>query len=106
MTLVAYLPATQGGFIWDDDYYVTRRPASSGAGRIRYAVAFVAFVAALASKTVTCTLPAAILVLIWWKRGRLTIRDVAPLTPFFALGVASAFMTSFLEVHQVFAEGS
>ena len=27
-TLLAYLPATHGGFIWDDDVYVTENPCS------------------------------------------------------------------------------
>ena len=36
------------------------------------------FVASLLSKTVTVTLPAALLVLCWWKRGRVTMADVLP----------------------------
>src|ERR1051325_5356323 len=35
--IVAYIPAMRGGFIWDDDYYVTQNPTLttlSGLGRI------------------------------------------------------------------------
>lgn len=48
------------------------------------------FVASLLSKTVTVTFPAALLVLYWWKRGRVTAADVLPLLPFFAVGFAIA----------------
>jgi len=45
-----------------------------------YALAAVLFAMALMTKTVTATLPAALLVVLWWKRGRLHWwRDVAPL---------------------------
>jgi hypothetical protein len=40
------------------------------------------YVAALLAKTVTVTMPAVLLVIYWWKRGRLTWRDVAGLIPF------------------------
>ena len=55
------------------------------------------FLAALLSKTVTITLPAAILLLIWWRRGRLVWRDVWPLLPFFVMGLALSFLTIGLE---------
>jgi len=56
-----------------------REKANVGA----YAVALGLFVLALCSKTVTATLPAALLVIEWWQRGRLSWRrDVLPLVPF------------------------
>ncbi len=52
-----------------------RRPAWYAAGTFLFCLA-------LLSKTVTATLPAALLVVAWWKRGRLSWRgDVAPLSP-------------------------
>ena len=43
-----------------------------------YAVAWLAFLLALGSKTVTATLPAALAVVIWWRRGKLEWRrDIA-----------------------------
>ena len=45
------------------------------------------FVLGLLSKTVTATLPAALLVIFWWQRGRLSWRrDVLPLVPFLRAG--------------------
>jgi tetratricopeptide (TPR) repeat protein len=73
----------------------------------QYFMALGLFVAALLSKTVTATLPAALLVVFWWKRGRLEWkRDVLPLLPWFALGAASGLFTAFVERKFVGAEGA
>jgi tetratricopeptide (TPR) repeat protein len=82
--------------------------ADSGPVRKRrwfYAGALALFVAALLSKTVTCSLPAALLLVLWWKRGRLDKRDILALAPFFAVGVALGLTTAWLEKHHVGAEG-
>jgi tetratricopeptide (TPR) repeat protein len=70
-----------------------------------YALSLGLFVAALLSKTVVSTLPAVILVLYWWKRGRVIPRDVMPLVPFFAIGIGLGLNTAWLERHQVGAVG-
>ena len=57
--------------------------------RLHYGAALVLFVAALLCKTVTGTLPGALLVILWWQRGRLSwSKDVLPLAPWFVLGTA------------------
>ena len=63
------------------------------------------YVFALLSKTVTATLPAAALVIAWWRRGRITRRDVVPALPFFALGAAAGLLTSWMERFHVGASG-
>ncbi|HLN02641.1 MAG TPA: tetratricopeptide repeat protein [Bryobacteraceae bacterium] len=64
------------------------------------------FVLALLSKTVTATLPAALLVIFWWQRGRLDWRrDVRPLLPWFALGTAAGLLTAWVERTFVGAQG-
>jgi len=71
-----------------------------------YAAAAGLFVFALLSKTVTATLPAALLVIFWWKRGRIGWReDVIPLLPFFAVGIAGGLLTAWVERAQIGAEG-
>jgi Flp pilus assembly protein TadD len=63
-----------------------------------YAVALALFVLALASKTVTATLPAALLVVLWWQRGRLAWRrDVQPLVPWLLLGASAGLFTAWVE---------
>jgi protein O-mannosyl-transferase len=72
-----------------------------------YAVALVLFVLGLLSKTVTATLPAALLVIFWWQRGKLSWRrDVWPLVPFFVLGAAAGCFTAWLERALGGAEGA
>lgn len=66
-----------------------------------YPVANACFALALFSKTVACSLPAAILLLIWWKRGRIRKVDLLPLLPMFALGLGMALVTSWVEHRHV-----
>jgi tetratricopeptide (TPR) repeat protein len=55
---------------------------------------------------VTATLPAALLVVFWWKRGRLSWRrDMLPLVPWFVLALASGLFTSWVERKIGGAEG-
>lgn len=65
---------------------------------VHYAIASLLFCLALGTKTVTATLPAALLVVFWWQRGRLDPRrDVAPLAPWFVLGAAAGVVTAWVE---------
>jgi tetratricopeptide (TPR) repeat protein len=71
-----------------------------------YLLATALFVLGLLSKTVTATLPAALLVIFWWQRGRLAWkRDVAPLLPWFVLGVVSGLFTAWVEHNLIGAQG-
>jgi tetratricopeptide (TPR) repeat protein len=68
-------------------------------------LALTLFLCALLSKTMTSTLPVALLLVVWWKRGTVTRRELVPLVPLFALGVVFGALTAWLEVHHVGAEG-
>ncbi len=74
-------------------------------GRGLYALSLGLFLCALLSKTVAATLPAALLVVLWWKRGRVTLRDALPLVPMLVAGAAAGSLTSWLERHHVGAVG-
>ncbi len=76
-----------------------------GRNRRAYALALALFVAALLSKSVTASFPAAMLLIVYWKRGAITRRDVLPLIPFFALGLGMSAVTSWMEKHVVGASG-
>lgn len=78
----------------------TRRPAA-------YGVATAAFVLALLSKSVTATLPPALLVVCWWRRGRIEWRrDVQPLVLWFVLGAAMGLVSAWVERKFIGAEGA
>jgi tetratricopeptide (TPR) repeat protein len=72
-----------------------------------YAMALGLFVLGLLSKTVTATLPGALLVIFWWQRGRLSWKkDALPLVPFFMLGAAAGVFTAWVERTMIGAEGA
>lgn len=70
-----------------------------------YYLALALFILALLSKSVTSSLPAAVLLLIYGFRGRITLRDVWPLVPFFVLGMIAGWNTSQMERDVVGARG-
>ena len=55
--------------------------------RGRYVWALAAYVAGMLSKSVVVTLPVALLIWHWWKRGRVTWNDLLRLAPFFVVGL-------------------
>ena len=70
-----------------------------------YAFSLFLFLCALLSKTVTCSLPAAILLVLWWKRGRICRRDILTLIPYFVVGALFGLTTVWLEKYRVGAQG-
>jgi len=77
-----------------------------GPGRGLYALAFTLFLGALLAKTVTATLPAALLLAGWWARGRIDRREAASLLPFFAAGIAAGLFTAWIESDLLGARGA
>ncbi|MFI5349780.1 MAG: tetratricopeptide repeat protein [Elusimicrobiota bacterium] len=75
-------------------------------GRKYRALSVVLFGAALASKSATATLPAAILLILWWKNGRATRRDFVSVAPMAAMGLGAGLLTSWVERTQVGASGA
>ncbi|HVW21473.1 MAG TPA: tetratricopeptide repeat protein [Opitutaceae bacterium] len=95
-SLIFYLLAAWAYFDFDRD----RR------GR-QYAAASGLFLASILSKSLNATLPGALLVVLWWRRGRLSWRrDVAPLLPWMAAGAADGLFTGWVEKHFLGAQGS
>jgi tetratricopeptide (TPR) repeat protein len=71
-----------------------------------YLVSLTLFLCALLSKATAVPLPAALLVLAWWQRGRIAWRhDVVPLLPFFGLSIASGIVMSWVEWSVIGAQG-
>jgi Flp pilus assembly protein TadD len=91
--------------------YLRFSPPEEGAGPRRaalgwYFVSLLLFVGALLSKTITCSLPAVLVLLLWWKRGRVGPGDLWALAPFFLLGVSLGLFTAWWEKYHVGASGS
>lgn len=70
-----------------------------------YVAALALFALALSAKTMVVTMPAVLLVIYWWKRGRLGLREIAPTLPFFALSIAAGLITVWMELYHVGATG-
>ena len=63
----------------------------------RYGLALLLFAAGLLSKSMVVTLPAALLILQWWKNGRITARDLQRVAPFFL----TALLITALDLYSV-----
>ena len=75
--------------------------------RKAYGLATLWFLLALGSKTTTATLPAALLVVFWWRRGSLSWRrDAWPLLPWFGLGAAAGLFSGWVERTYMGAQGA
>jgi len=104
LSIVFYLITLQAYLSWDTKRYTPgQRPDST---RINYILILALFLCALLSKSVTCSLPAAVLVILWWKHGRLGKADILPTIPLFILGLGMAIVTAVLERHHVGAAGT
>jgi len=78
-----------------------------GRRRSDYAWAAGFFALAVMSKTVTATLPAGLLVALWWKRGRLRWReDAVPLLPWLVFGAAAGAFSGWVERTYIGARGA
>lgn len=52
------------------------------------------------------TLPAALLVILWWRRERIDVqRDLLPLAPWFAIGIPAGLFTAWVERRYIGAQG-
>src|SRR5438105_5242953 len=70
-----------------------------------YVVALLCFVLGLMTKSVIAMLPVALLIALWWKRGRLEWRRDLPLIPFFLVGAIAGLITAGIEQRFVDASG-
>jgi protein O-mannosyl-transferase len=88
LSLLFYLLAARAYLRFDRD---PSRPRT-------YVAATLWFLCALLSKSVTATLPAALMVVSWWRKGRLSLsREGRYLGPWLALAIASGLFTSWVE---------
>ncbi|HCD31656.1 MAG TPA: hypothetical protein DER01_04570 [Phycisphaerales bacterium] len=70
-----------------------------------WCVLLLCYVLALLSKTVTVSLPAALLVMVWWRHGSISKRAIGLMLPLLAIGLALGLHTAHLEKVTVGAVG-
>jgi len=71
-----------------------------------YALSLTLFAAALLSKTVTCTLPVILPILLWWRHGRIRRHEALGLLPMLVLGFGLGLLTVHMERAYVGARGA
>lgn len=70
-----------------------------------YGLALVFYALALFSKTTACTLPAALLLVLWLKGTRIDWRRLAQIVPFVVLGIGMGLVTVWWERHHQGTQG-
>ncbi|MGD8395562.1 MAG: tetratricopeptide repeat protein [Candidatus Eiseniibacteriota bacterium] len=70
-----------------------------------YALSLLLFVLAMTAKTVVCSLPAVIVLVLWWQRV-LDRRHLLQLAPMFLVGAGLGLLTIWMEKHSVQAVGA
>ncbi|PYK82142.1 MAG: hypothetical protein DME41_10625 [Verrucomicrobia bacterium] len=75
--------------------------------RLAYISSLALFILGLLCKTAIAPFSAIIAVVLWWKRGRVRLReDLLPLLPFFVIGVGAGLFTAWLERIFIGAQGT
>jgi tetratricopeptide (TPR) repeat protein len=110
LSLVLYLSALlaygRRVSFWEGDGSSVPRADNVPTYGASYLAAGLLFLGALLAKATALSLPAVVLLICWWKRGRIRWgRDVVPTLPFFALAIASGAVTAWLEKTHVRAVG-
>ncbi len=70
-----------------------------------YGISLFLFICGLLSKTVVCTLPVIVLLILWWKADNLKPKDIKYLIPHFFIGVLLGIFTAWFERHTAGAHG-
>ena len=111
LSLVFYLGALLAYGRFSQFWNTGKKPASGACNSLlwprgAYPLALLLFVAALLAKTTAFSLPAVLLLMCWWKRGRIRWHeDVLPALPFFAVSVTLGLVTAWLEKNHVGSQG-
>ena len=72
---------------------------------IFYILSIISFLLAISSKAATCTLPAVILLIIWWKKNSIKLKDLILVAPFLLFTLIIARITIITEQSTAGARG-
>ena len=90
----------------DAAFWEEKEPAAPRRPGFFYYLALVLFSLALLAKISVFAMPAVLLLIVWWKMGRVRLReDVLPTLPFLALTLSFGYFISHWEKHHVGAQG-
>ena len=103
-SLVWYLLAALAYLRWQQDKE-TRGEGDLGMKSRWYWLATFYFLLAILSKSVTATLPCALMVVAWWRTGRMERSTWVPLVPWVLCGAAMGGLTGWVEHHFIGAYG-
>ena len=86
---------------------VARRATKDGSAlpTPHYLLSLGLFLLALLAKTSVVMMPAVLLLCAWWRRGKISLRDLARSVPFFALSLALGCVTVWFQHHKAIAVG-
>lgn len=70
-----------------------------------YALALLFYTLALLSKTTACTLPAALLLILWWEKKPISRQRLMQIAPFVALGIGMGLVTIWWERYHQGTQG-
>ena len=95
LSLLCYLLAAERWIRWHDEQ-----------SNRSYLIGSLWLLGALWSKTVVASLPAALLIVIWWRDGKITKRATVGAIPWFVVGAALGCFTVYLEATHVGASNA
>ena len=73
------------------------QPSRSGRGRLFYVLSLFFYLLALLSKTTACTLPAALILILWLRHIRVDLRRWVQVIPYLLLGLAAGLLSIWWE---------
>jgi protein O-mannosyl-transferase len=84
---------------------ISKKKASQKINGLFYVFSIISFLLAILSKAATCTLPAVILLIIWWKKDSIKLKDILWVTPFLLLALLMARLIIIVEKISAGAKG-
>jgi Flp pilus assembly protein TadD len=103
---LAFLLAAMIAYIEYDDATVAAEASDSSDARIAYLRSLAFFVLAALSKSSVVMFPFTVLLHAWWKRGRISRRDLTASAPFFAASLILGLVTVSFQQHRALASWS
>jgi tetratricopeptide (TPR) repeat protein len=103
LALLAWLRFENGSPNNDGTTSTTNGTPQSALRSPHYLISLALFLLALLAKTSVVMLPAILLLCAWWRRGRVTWKDLLRSAPFFGLSLALGLVTVWFQHHNAIA---